>query len=294
MSVIQSTLPGFEPSGPEIQPFNQQLLKWIGNKQRFAAQIVSYFPKSFRTYYEPFVGSGAVLGTLHPRRAVASDILPALIEIWNYVCERPDSLIEAYRRRWERFQEDRQGTYDRVKARYNKKPNALDLFFLSRTCYGGVIRFRKDGFMSTPIGIHKPVFPQSVARRVAIWHQRTSGTEFVCCDFEETLDRAGDGDTIYCDPPYSDSQAILYGAQTFSLDRLFRAIERAKQRGAFVALSIDGHKKSGNKAIAITPPKRLFGRSELVHCGRSMLKRFQMEGRTLESEHVADRLLLTW
>jgi len=55
------------------KPFRLQLLKWVGSKQRFAHQIVRHFPARFGTYFEPFLGSGAVLGTLRPARAVASD-----------------------------------------------------------------------------------------------------------------------------------------------------------------------------------------------------------------------------
>lgn len=40
------------------------LLKWIGNKQRFAETIISYMPETFNNYYEPFLGSGAVLAEL--------------------------------------------------------------------------------------------------------------------------------------------------------------------------------------------------------------------------------------
>ncbi len=55
-----------DSSGLVVQPFKVGLLKWIGNKQRFAHQIASYFPSQFNRYIEPFVGSGAVLATLAP------------------------------------------------------------------------------------------------------------------------------------------------------------------------------------------------------------------------------------
>ena len=45
-----------------------QLLKWIGNKQRFAQGIIAHLPARFGTYFEPFLGSGAVLAALAPRR----------------------------------------------------------------------------------------------------------------------------------------------------------------------------------------------------------------------------------
>jgi DNA adenine methylase len=78
------------------------------------------------------------------------------------------------------------------------------------------------------------------------------------------------------------------------LDRLLSAIERAKRRGVFVALSIDGHKKSGTRVCDIPINQGLFETACHVNCGRSMLRRFQMGGQTLESEVVEDRLLLTW
>jgi DNA adenine methylase len=98
------------------------------------------------------------------------------------------------------------------------------------------------------------------------------------------------GDVVYCDPPYSHTQAILYGAQSFSLGDLMQAIVECKARGVFVALSIDGTKKSGATVCHIRIPKGLFEREVFIHCGRSMLKRFQMNGKTLEEEHVSDRL----
>ncbi|MDD5089139.1 MAG: DNA adenine methylase, partial [bacterium] len=74
----------------------------------------------------------------------------------------------------------------------------------------------------------------------------------------------------------------------------FHAIENAARKGVFVVLSIDGHKKSGAVSCDIELPPGLFKREALVNCGRSMLRRFQMSGRSLESEVVADRLLLTY
>lgn len=102
------------------------------------------------------------------------------------------------------------------------------------------------------------------------------------------------GDLVYCDPPYVDSQSILYGGQDFSLHRLFGEIAICKARGVRVALSIDGTKKSGNVECELNIPNGLFEREALVNCGRSMLRRFQRVGETLEDEVVHDRLLLTY
>lgn len=292
----QPTLFPVEMPPPRVERFSRQLLKWIGNKQRFADEIISYFPESFGTYFEPFLGSGAVLGTLAPERAVASDAFAPLMEIWVTLHSDPDLLVTWYTERWERAMSgDKVAVYEDVKASYNQGPNGADFIFLSRACYGGVVRFRqRDGYMSTPCGPHRPMPSEKFATRVKEWSTRTSGANFFCADFEGMIDKALPGDLVYCDPPYTDTQRILYGAQAFSLKRLFAAIQRCKELGVYVVLSIDGTKKSGNRLCDIPIPDGLFEREVFVNVGRSMLRRFQMQGQSLEAEVVTDRLLLTY
>ena len=279
-----------------IAPFKTQLLKWVGNKQRFAHEIASYFPPDYRTYYEPFLGSGAVLATLKPDKAVASDVFGSLMEIWHALHNSPDTLIEWYRTRYNRMATgERVEEYEAIKASYNESPNGADLVFLCRSCYGGVVRFRKrDGYMSTPCGVHRPISPESFAARVREWERRTRGATFLEADFEDVIDMADVGDLVYCDPPYLHSQAILYGAQSFELSRLIDAIGRAKERGVRVALSIDGTKQSGNVLCDLPIPEGIFEEEAYVNCGSSMLRRFQKGGESLAGENVADRLLLTY
>jgi len=283
-------------SKQNCKPFKKQLLKWIGNKQRFASEIISYFPSNIKTYYEPFLGSGAVLGTLAPEKAYCSDVFTQLIEIWECLKSNPDELNKWYKERWEYFSStDRNEAFEKIKADYNKEPNGADLLFISRACYGGVVRFRKlDGYISTPVGVHNPVSPVSFSQRTHLWHERIVDTEFSVSDFEDAMLSAKNGDLIYCDPPYVDSQSILYGAQEFTLKRLFRVIDKCSYRGVYVVLSIDGTKKSGSKLCDINIPNGLFKREIMVNVGRSMLKRFQMNGKSLEDHEVKDRLLLNY
>ena len=280
----------------EISPFKPQLLKWVGNKQRFAHQIIGHFPKRFGAYHEPFLGAGGVMGTLAPVVGFGSDLFAPLMEIWAALKERPDELVGWYRQRWGLMREiGKVAAYERVKASYNAAPNAADFLFLSRACYGGVVRFRKaDGYMSTPCGVHQPISPASFAARVKAWHPRVQNVVFRHLGYVSAMRQAKPGDLVYCDPPYSFSQTILYGAQSFSLAQLLAEILACKKRGVLVALSIDGSKKSGDLICDIPVPDGLFAREVSVNLGRSMLRRFQMEGRSLENERVADRLLLTY
>lgn len=242
------------------------------------------------------MGSGAVLATLAPKRGFASDVFQSLMEIWQCLRGDPESLKASYDDRWRAMMAgDKTAEYERIKASYNAKPNGHDLVFLCRACYGGVVRFRKaDGYMSTPCGVHRPISPAAFGRRVDEWRRRTAGTQFAIMDYRESLKRAQKGDLVYCDPPYKHTQSILYRAQEFDLRELFEAIADCKSRGALVALSIDGTKRSGDRVCDVGIPPGLFAREVFVNCGRSMLRRFQLPGQTLETEIVSDRLLLTY
>jgi len=271
----------------------KQLLKWVGNKHRYATQIVNFLPE-FNTYIEPFLGSGAVLGTLGPVSGIAGDTLEPTISIWQLLQNNPQSLIDHYASIWQNYVKDKEGVYAQVLSAYNESPNPYDLLFLCRACYGGVVRFTKNGRMSTPVGIHSAISPTSLKGRMDLWRERVQNTAFMHADFELTMANATKGDLVYCDPPYEYTQRILYGAQDFSLERLWAAIERCKLRGARVVLSLDGKKKSGAVMLKFNIPQSLFEREVSIDCGGSMLRRFQKKGETMEDEVVHDRLLLTW
>ena len=277
-------------------PPKNQLLKWVGNKQKFATEITKHFPSNFYRYYEPFLGSAAILATVAPASGFGSDTFKPLIDIWKKLATDPKGLIDWYASRRGRIgKASKEEVYQSVLASYNANPNGPDFLFLSRSCYGGIIRFRKvDGHMSTPCGVHDPISVERFKLRVLEWRKRLQRVEFEHCDYKESFSFAKKGDLIYCDPPYVDSQSILYGAQDFSFNELVAEIDKVKQRGVKVALSIDGHKKSGAHIVDLSIPQQLFKNEILIDCGHSMLRRFQLEGMTMEDERVHDRLLLTY
>ena len=281
------------------------LLKWIGNKQRFAETIVSYMPEQFNNYYEPFLGSGAVMAELlssdknkpspHFNHAYGSDILPFLIEVFNLVKNDPAILTNYYEQHISTYYDAPKEKYEEIRNRFNADHNALDFCLLSRTCYSGVIRFRKaDGYMSTPVGPHKPIQPSTFTKRAETWHQLLQKADFRCESYIDAMDRAQAGDLIYCDPPYTHSQGIIYGAQDFNVDTLFQKITECKNRGVYVILSINGMRDNKTKDISITPPEGLFERQLLVNCGTSMIDRLQNSGKQMKNKKVDDQLLLTW
>lgn len=281
------------------------LLKWIGNKQRFAELIVSYMPTEFNNYYEPFLGSGAVMAELlysdenkmypHFSHAYGSDVLPFLIGIFDIVKNEPAVLIDYYKSEIEQYMQDRNTKYIEIRDRFNANHNALDFCLLSRTCYSGIIRFRKsDGYMSTPIGPHKPISPDTFMKRVNLWHQLLEKASFATMDFAKAMSQATAGDVIYCDPPYTHSQGIIYGAQSFKIDQLWDTIRDCKQRGVKIMLSLNGTRESRKKNISVEIPDDLFKRKIIIDCGTSMIDRLQNTGKIMTNENVDDLLMLTW
>lgn len=281
------------------------LLKWIGSKQRFAETIVSYMPEHFNNYYEPFLGSGAVMADLllqdqtqmlpHFNYAFGSDVLPFLIEIFQITKDRPGEIRDYYSREISKYYENPEEYYDVIKDRFNSDHNALDFCLLSRTCYSGIIRFRKaDGYMSTPRGPHKPISPATFSRRVNMWSDLIQKAEFTVESFEEAMNKPQAGDIVYCDPPYTHSQSIIYGAQDFHIERLWEKIADCKNRGAHVMLSINGTRESKRKDISVEAPTGLFEREVIIDCGTSMIDRLQNSGCDMAGEKVHDKLLLTW
>ncbi len=194
-----------------------------------------------------------------------------------------------------RFYNNPDEEYERIRNRFNQDHNAMDFCLLSRTCYSGIIRFRKnDGYISTPRGPHRPISPDSFATRVAQWNELLRKASFDTESFCVVMDKPQDGDIVYCDPPYTHSQSIIYGAQDFDINLLWKKIEECKCRGAKVILSINGTRESKKKDISISPPDGLFERKLMIDCGISMIDRLQSSGKSMVEAKVSDQLLLTW
>ncbi|MCT3246852.1 DNA adenine methylase [Lactiplantibacillus plantarum] len=287
-----------------------QLLKWVGNKHKFANEIITYMPDKVNTYYEPFLGSASVLGQLIHENVnellpptkidhyVGSDVLPQIPEIFSRVRDDPESLIEGYSYWRDQIQEDnKKKVYITALDRFNKEQKATDFVFVTRASYSGIVRFRKrDHYMSTPVGAHMPISSESFKQRVQLWHQDFSQVDakFVCADYRILMEQARSGDVVYCDPPYGNSQGILYGAQSFSIDDLFIQIAKCKRKGVKVLLSYNGLKKSGTIDTRPELPEGLFESIATVDVGVSMVNRLQNGGKKMLSENVKDLLLMTW
>lgn len=163
------------------------------------------------TWYEPFMGSGVVGLNLAPQRAVFSDKNPYTIELYNAIQSKKITskiVREFLEQEGACLAEKDDEHYYFIRERFNEKHDPLDFLFLNRSCFNGMIRFNKSYQFNVPYG-HKPQrFAKAYVTKIVnqVKHLENifcdNDWKFVCCSFEETISKAGEGDFIYCDPPY--------------------------------------------------------------------------------------------
>lgn len=59
------------------------MIKYRGGKSKELPQFEKYIPTDYDTYFEPFIGGGAVFFHLQPPKAVISDINHRLINFYS-------------------------------------------------------------------------------------------------------------------------------------------------------------------------------------------------------------------
>lgn len=226
------------------------VLKWAGGKARLASKIAEVFggPCS-GTYYEPFLGSGAVF--LHLKaaglvsRAVLSDANPKLVAVHVAVRDQLDDLLHALTKLPD---EDWRERYYEVREAYNAGPfrgpgHAARFLWLNRAGYNGLYRENRKGRFNVPVGRYSALrLPaEERFREVA---EALQGVELLGASFEDVVRRAGPSDHVYCDPPYvpltETARFTGYCASPFGLteQRLLAEVARhAGENGAKVVLS---------------------------------------------------------
>ncbi|MEZ5723189.1 MAG: DNA adenine methylase [Paracoccaceae bacterium] len=217
---------------------------------------------------------------LAPARAEAADSFAPLIGIWRALRDEPATLARWYRRRWEAASQRPRRSTPRCAPGSTKAARPADLIYLSRAAYGGVIRFRRrDGYMSTPVGLAPPDPPRRVRGGVAA--ARVRGTRFHRRDYGELAQARGRrrGPAIRPTAIRDRSSAPkLRPRRPLRADRARQAARRL--RGAEPRR---GRRKSGGVICGHSWPAGLFEREVAVTLRASMLKRFQMEGKPTAS-----------
>ena len=230
---------------PAPRNWQRPFLKWAGGKYSLLPELDRLIPAGKRLI-EPFVGGGSVfLNSDKHERFLLADVNADLINLYQMLAVVPDSVIYEAMKAFRHLNDAE--SYTVIREAFNAQrldavERAAAFLYLNRHCFNGLIRYNLDGFFNVGFGKYKaPYFPEE---EIKAFKRKAHSCVFMNAGFRRTLALAGDGDVIYCDPPYEPLPGTAgftnYAAGGFSWDsqvELAESCVAAHQRGAKVVIS---------------------------------------------------------
>lgn len=217
-------------------------LKWCGGKNSLKEKIISYFPKNYDIYIEPFLGSGSIFFKLNPKKAILSDINESLINSFIQVRDNIENLIIELKNLQNTYTslmfEEKKIMFNEKKKRFNEikfniKNNQLEsaylFIFLNKTGFNGMYRENKNGFYNIPIGKQKNIciIDENKIRKCSFQLQ---DKEIYHLSFDKILElsKKYNNCLIYLDPPYfinENNKFINYNSNSFQNESQYKLKE---------------------------------------------------------------------
>jgi DNA adenine methylase len=210
------------------------VVKWVGGKRQLLPVIKKNLPKKYNSYCEPFLGGGAVLFNIQPRKAIVNDLNSELMNVYNVIKNNIDELIldlKKHKNESDYFYKMRE--LDRDKKKYNQLSDvkkASRILYLNKTCFNGLFRVNNAGEFNTPFGKYKNpnIVNENTLRAVNSYFNEVEIT-FHSKDYQKVLDSLKKNSFVYLDPPYdpvSDTSSFTgYNKGGFNQDEQIRLKE---------------------------------------------------------------------
>jgi DNA adenine methylase len=260
---------------------NKCLVKWSGSKRIQASRIVDLFPDEIDTYYEPFMGGASVLIELLLRsdkavnNYIASDLNAHVVSLFNLIKDNPSKLIESYEENWKYMNSEQDGKNDRyleIRDRFNENFSPEDFYFLTKTCYTGLIRFNRKGQFN--VGYHfgrSGEKPDSVSESVHFYSDllNRKNVIFKCKSYSEINPNVDD--FVYFDPPYDNTKQTMY-LGGFEKDKFF---DFCRSLSCKYAISYDGGVVGESASASI--PSDIFKEAVAIDAMRNMRQTFKSD-----------------
>ena len=226
-------------------------VKWAGGKRQVINELLKYVPDEFDTYYEPFVGGGALLFELSPKKAVINDSNEELMNVYNVLCNEEKfkkmcNLLNSYETKHsEEFYYNIRNK-DRSKTAFNRLSDytrAARTIYLNKACFNGLYRVNSKNEFNVPFGKKTHVNTYEGSNLITVSNYLTmNDVKILSVDFEEAVKDAKKGDFVYFDPPYdSDTKSFTSYTETgfdkSEQTRLARVFKELDKKGVYVMLS---------------------------------------------------------
>lgn len=215
------------------------VVKWVGGKRQLLPEIKKYIPSKISTYVEPFLGGGAVLFELQPKKAIVNDFNSELINVYQVIKDNPEELIFSLENHKQLNNEDyyyKIRGLDRTEG-FDDLTNvekASRILYLNKTCYNGLFRVNRSGQFNTPYGKYKnPNIVNEVTIRAMSKYLNKNSIKLMNGDYKEALKNLRKGAFVYFDPPYlpisSSSSFTGYTENGFDIDKQIELRDECKK-----------------------------------------------------------------
>ena len=227
-------------------------VKWAGGKRQIIDKLLKLVPVEYNTYYEPFIGGGALLFELSPKEAVINDSNKELMNVYKTISsdkgyEETLKLLNTYEKKHdeEYYYKIRNLDKDKEKfAKLNDYERAARTIYLNKACFNGLYRVNSKGEFNVPFNKKLKINTYDGQNMtLAYVYFQTNKITMLSTDFEEAVKDAKKGDFIYFDPPYdseNDDTFNSYTEEGFGKEeqrRLARVYKELSDRGCYVMLS---------------------------------------------------------
>lgn len=229
--------------------YERPIFKWVGGKFSELPTVLEHLPHGKRLI-EPFVGGGSVFTNAGFRHNLLNDINGDLINFYQTLQREGHSLVTLSYSFFQNY--NNADAYLEVReafnrGKYDQLHHAAAFLYLNRHCFNGVTRYNQNGEFNVGYGKYKaPYFPHA-EMEAFLADDVLENTSFVSGDFAGVIEAAGEGDVIFCDPPYEplpDTEGFTsYSGNSFRFDeqkRLVSLLVEAHQRGAKVVITNSG------------------------------------------------------
>ena len=226
-------------------------VKWAGGKRQIIDKLNKYVPDDYNTYYEPFVGGGALLFELSPKNAVINDSNKELMNVYKCLCDEDKfkkmcTILNHYEAEHSeqffyeiRDKDKNKKTFDRL-SDYTRAARTI---YLNKACFNGLYRVNSKNEFNVPFGKKTKVNTYDGGNLITVSNYLTmNNIKILSVDFEEAVKEAKKGDFVYFDPPYDSDNNIFtsYTEEGFGKDeqrRLAKVFKELDQKGVYVMLS---------------------------------------------------------
>jgi DNA adenine methylase len=226
-------------------------VKWAGGKRQLIPVLNQHIPKNFGSFFEPFLGGGAMLFHLllnYPKhKFIVSDLNSDLVLSYITIRDRADELISSLKNHAKNYSKNSYSYYYSVRDSEPKVQieKTSRLIFLNRTCFNGLYRVNSKGKFNVPLGRYSNPNIVNEENILAVSNiLQSKKVSIKCQDFGTVLDNAKKGDFVYFDPPYQPiSQTANFTSYTTrdftinDLKRLSKVCQDLDSRGCKILLS---------------------------------------------------------